>query len=104
MGYARRVQIIRNYEHPMGQMEYDVRISRNPLNDLEPFHSNVFTHDASHTHDVLFALLTEGLGSEESARSALKEAMAGRGPVEVRLLESTPLSVIEKLAVSSATS
>lgn len=104
MSYARRAQISRNYEHSMGQIQYDVRTSRLPLNDLEHFHSNVTTHIAVHTHDALLALLTEGLGSKESARSVLSEAMAGREPVEVRLLEGTPLYVIEKLAASSATS
>ncbi len=103
MSYARRAQISRNYEHPKGEIQYDVRTSRNPLNDLEPFHTNVFTHDAVHTHEALLALLTEGLGSEEEARSVLSEAIAGKGCVEVRLLEGTPLHFVERLANSTAT-
>jgi hypothetical protein len=104
MRYARRAQISRNYEHPMGQIQYDVRTSRLYLNDLEPFHSNVSTHDAVHTHDRLLELLIEGLGSEEEARSVLSEAVAGRGSVEVRLREDSPYHVIEGLAASSAKS
>jgi hypothetical protein len=85
----------------MGQILYEVRISKLPLNDLERFHSNVLKHVAVHIPDRLLELLIEGLSSEEEARSALNEAVAGGGPVEVRLREDAPLQVIDKLATSS---
>jgi len=101
MSYARRALISRDYRDPMGQILYEVRISKLPLNDLERFHSNVLKHVAVHIPDRLLELLIEGLSSEEEARSALNEAVAGGGPVEVRLREDAPLQVIDKLATSS---